>query len=456
MSNRKQKSRQPDPATLSVVHRHAAGIDVGHADHHVCVGDDPAADVRRFGSFTSELRQLAAWLTERGVTTVAMEATGVYWIPLYELLASRGFEVLLVDPRQTSARGCRPKTDVADCQWIRRLHAHGLLTGSFRPDDAICVLRCYLRRRLTLAGDAGRCIQQMHKALDQMNVKLHLAISDVTGKTGQLILRAILAGRRDPRELAKHRDRRCRHSEETIAQALEGNWREEHLFELRQAVEAWDFCQQQIRDCDEQLERVLHTLPVIPGAKAKPRRRLRGRKPNEPLFDVRSLLAQIAGMDLTAIEGIDETLALTIVAEIGVDLSAFPSEKHFGSWLGVAPNPQRSGRHLHRSRTKPTANRAAKAFRLAAQAVSRSHTALGAFYRRLKSRLGGPKAITATAYKIAKLVYRLLTKGEEYVAKGLAVYEAETRQRAVKALERRARDLGFQILPQPPAVPRGG
>jgi transposase len=435
---------------LPLQHPHAAGIDIGAREHWVCLGSDHDADVRSFGVFTTDLQALADWLSERGVTTVALESTGIYWIPVFELLERRGFQVLLVDPRQTRRAG-RPKTDVLDCQWIWRLHAAGILSPSFRPADLVCEFRGFLRRRLTLARDAGRYIQQMHKALDQMNVRLELAVSDVTGKTGLSIIKAILKGQRDPAQLAKLRDRRCAKDEATIAKALQGNWRSEHLFALQQSLDAWQFCLKQMRQCDERLHDCLRHMPkrTVDGSEAI-RPRFRGRKPNEPTFEMRGLLTEVIGVDLTAIEGIDAATALTLLAEIGIDMSLFPTEKHFGSWLGLSPNAKKSGRYLDKRRSKPSASRAAWAFRLAARSLYRSQSALGAFFRRLKSRLGAPKAITATAYKLARLVYQMLKHGTAYVAQGMAEYEQQFRERTLRNLHRRATALGYTLVPTAP------
>lgn len=438
---------KPEPV-FTVVHRHAAGIDIGAGRHYVCVGDDPDQDIRDFGTMTAHLQALADWLQARGVTTVAMESTGVYWIPLFELLVRRGLHVILVDPRQTRRAG-RPKTDRLDCQWIRRLHACGLLSAAFRPADLICEFRAYLRLRLTLVRDAARHIQHMEKALEQMNVKLVQVVGDVTGKTGLHILRAIVRGVHDRQRLAQYRDPRCHHTAEEIALALEGNWRAEHLFALQQALEAWDFCQRQLRDCDRKLQTCLGQLPKKRAATDFPAKPYYRKHANAPVFDVRPLLAQAAGVDLTAIEGIDSTVAMVLLGEVGVDVSAFPSEKHFGSWLGLAPKAKRSGKR-RRDRVGPGASRAAWALRLAAQSLHRSQTALGGFFRRLKGRLGAPKAITATAYKLARLVYRLLKYGHDYVARGLAEYEAAFRDRTLRALERKAKALGFVLVPAAP------
>lgn len=433
---------------FTVVEPRAAGVDIGAGSHYVCVGEDPDRDIRDFRTMTADLRALADWLQERGVTTVAMESTGVYWIPLFELLEQRGLHVILVDPRQTRRVG-RPKTDRLDCQWIRRLHACGLLRAAFRPAEMICEFRAYLRLRLTLVRDASRHIQHMEKALEQMNVKLRQVVDDLTGKTGLSIVRAIVRGVRDPQKLAGLRDPRCRRSAAEIALALEGNWRAEHLFALKQALQAWDFGQQQLRECDRKLKACLENMPKKRPATDFAAKAYYRTHANAPQFDTRPLLAQVAGVDLTAIEGIDATVATILLAEVGVNVDDFPSEKHFGSWLGLAPKAKASGQR-RRDRVGPGASRVAWALRLAAQSLHRSQTALGGFFRRLKARLGAPKAITATAYKLARLVYRLLKYGHDYVARGLAEYEAAFRDRTLRALERKAKAMGFVLMPATP------
>jgi transposase len=437
-----------NPTLLPVLHAHAAGIDIGSRTHAVCVGPDPDKDVREFETFTIDLQALADWLKERGVTTIAMESTGVYWIPLFELLSARGFEVILVDPRQTRRPG-RPKTDRLDCQWIYRLHSCALLHAAFRPDDPICELRSYMRQATTLIRDSSRCIHHMQKAMELMNIKLTEVVTHVTGKTGFAIMRAILKGERDPHKLASFRDRRCKMSAETIAKALIGNWRPEHLFALKQAIQSWDFFQEQLRACEKHLEACLRRLPKKqPDRVVPPRARNRVPDHNAPHFDARELLAPILGCDLTAIEGIENSTALIITSEIGADVDKFPTEKHFGSWLGLAPKAKRSGRR-RKDRITPGAHRIALALRMAAMTLHRSQTAIGAFLRRLKGRLGAPKAYTATAYKLARLIWKMLKHGTEYVVKGLAEYEARFRERSLHALKRKAQSLGYELVPVP-------
>ena len=446
--------RQPAP-TLSIVHPHAAGIDIGAQEHYVAVpADADPQPVRRFGACTADLESLADWLAACRVSTVVMESTGVFWIPLFELLESRGFEVRLVDARQMRRIPGRPKSDVYDCQWLQRLHSYGLLAAAFRPDEPVCVLRGYLRQRQMLLTYAGQHIQHMQKALTQMNVKLQHVVSDITGVTGLAIIRAIVAGQRDPVVLAQLRDDRCGHSEADIARALYGNWRAEHLFALKQAVELYDFYHKEIAACDRQIQAQLKQFADKSDGQPLPARpRRKRRDDNRPSFDARAALYRMAGVDLTVIEGIDESTALVVLSEIGTDMSRWPTAKHFASWLGLCPNHRISGGRVLSRRTKPCANRAATALRLAAYALHRSQSGLGAFLRRLKARVGTPKAITATAHKLARLIYSLLKHGTAYVTRGLAEYERDYQQRVMRNLRRRAKELGYGLVAlEEPAV----
>jgi transposase len=377
-----------------------------------------------------------------------MESTGVYWIPLYDLLEREGFQVLLVDPRQVQRAPNRPKTDVHDCQWIQRLHSLGLLTAAFRPEEPIRGWRAYQRHRATLIEDAGRHLQRIEKALEQMNVKLPEVVSDITGVTGMGIVRAIVQGERDPHALATLRDHRCKASAETIARALQGTWQPEHLFTLQQSLALYDYYHAQIRACDQVIETHLQgmALPEVPPL--APKRRVRRRKDNEVTFDARQRLHHVTGVDLTAIEGIEERTALVVLSEIGLDMSRWPSEKHFGSWLGLAPNPQKSGGRVKSSATRPGVNRAAQALRLAAKNLQRSQSALGAFFRRIAARRGLAKAITATAYKLARIIYAMLKHGMAYVAQGLEAYEMAYRERVVRQMKRKAAALGLVVIEQ--------
>jgi hypothetical protein len=337
---------------------------------------------------------------------------------------------------------------VLDCQWIQQLHTFGLLAAAFRPDDEVCVLRSYLRQRAMLVTYAGQHIQHMQKALTQMNLKLQHVVSDVTGVTGRAILKAILNGERDPTKLAQLRDRHCQHSEAEIARALQGNWRAEHLFALQQAVELYEFYHQQITACDHQIAAHLQTFADKSEGKRLPYRpRKRKRRATEPRFDARPPLFRLSGIDLTAIEGIDENTALVLLSEIGTDMSRWPTEKHFASWLGLCPHHKISGGKVLSRKVRPSTNRAATALRLAAHCLHRSHSALGAFFRRLKARLGAPKAITATAHKLARLLYRLLRYGEAYVTQGMEEYERAYRERTIRNLARKAKALGYKLLP---------
>ena len=435
---------------LQVCHPHAAGIDIGEAEHWVAVppGCDPQP-VRRFGTFTVDLDALADWLIDCGVTTVAMESTGVYWIPLFELLEARGVQVLLIDPRQAKRAPGRPKTDRLDGKWLQRLHAYGLLAGAFRPEDQGCVLRSSLRHRQMLLTSAAHHIQHMHKALQQMNLKLPQVVSDLTGVTGMAILKAIIAGERDPVTLAKLRNPHCHHDEDDIAKALQGTWRAEHLFALQQAVALYDFSHQQRALCDQQITSHLATFADTSEGKPLPPKARRHKKTNEPRFDARTPLSRLAGVDLTTIEGIEENTALIILSEIGTDMHRWPSVKHFCSWLGLCPQHQISGGKILSRRVRPGAHRVTVALRLAARSLHHSQSALGAFFRRMKARLGTPKAITATAHKLARLVYSLLQHGSAYVHQGLDAYEAQYRERKVTTMAKQAKALGYTLVPLP-------
>jgi transposase len=468
-SKRKVMQLSPKPApVMTILNPNAAGVDVHSDMHMVCVpaqSVEPSAPsdagglpahVRRFGANSCDLLVISDWLKECGVTTVAMESTGVYWIPLFELLQSRGFEVWLVEPGQLSRCGARPKTDVLDVQWIQRLHAYGLLQPSFRPPDSIMALRAYHRQRQMQIRYAACHTQHMQKALEQMNVKLTEVVSDITGMTGQRIITAILQGERDPHKLALLRDPKCKNSASTIAKALEGTWRAEHLFELQQAYDLYQFHHQQIAQCDQMICAELAQLPNRAGdksLKAKPRRC--GRKPNDLNFDACTPLFKALGVDLTEIDGIDVATALVILTEIGVDVNRFPTEKHFASWLGVCPRQYESNQTKKKRGPRKGKNRVAIALRMAAQALGRTMSPLGLFYRRIKSRLGGKGAVTATAHKLACLVYRMLKYGKEYVQQSIQEYEQKVRKQVERALQRKAAALGYQLVPVPTTEPVG-
>ena len=404
--------------------------------------DEP---VREFRSFTADLERLADWLDACGIDVVAMESTGVYWIPLFELLERRGFTVLLVNARHVKNVSGR-KSDVLDCQWLQQLMSFGLLRGAFRPADEVCVLRALTRQRAMILRAQARHVQHMHKALTQMNIQLANVISDVVGETGQKILRAINAGERDGAKLAALKNSRIHASHAEIAASLQGNWRAEHLFALKQALDAFDFCGTQLAQCDAEIDLQLMRLHAHDGEPAKGKKR--GRPRNAPKsLDLRKQLFQMCGVDLTRIDGVDVTTALVVLSETGTDMSRFPSDKHFASWLGLCPGTKITGGKVMSGRTARCANRAAQALRMAAAALRTSQSALGAYYRRLCSRMDKGKAVTAAAHKLARLIYAMLTKGEEYTDAGQDYFEERYRQRVLRNLAERAKKLGMQIVP---------
>jgi transposase len=443
--NRNIKLKQDHSrAALTITHPNAAGIDIGSASHFVAVPPDrDDQPVREFPSFTADLNALADWLKACAVDTVAMESTGVYWIPLFELLEARGFRVLLVNARHVKNVSGR-KSDVLDCQWLQQLMTYGLLSGAFRPAEQICVLRALWRQRGMLLKSQARQVQHMQKALTQMNVQLANVIADIVGETGQKILRAIVAGERDGQVLGAMKNVRVRASVAEIAKSLHGNWRAEHLFALKQALDAFDFTGTQLAECDGQLEQHLLSLQAHDGEPAKGKKR--GRARNAPRFDLRGQLFRMCGVDLTRIDGIDVTTALAVISETGADLSRFPTVAHFASWLGLCPGTKITGGKVMSGKTKRCANRAAQALRLAAAALRTSQSALGAYFRRMCSRMDKPKAVTAAAHKLARLIYTMLTKGEEYTDQGQDYYEERYRERVLRQLSQRAQKFGMQLV----------
>ena len=446
------KKAQRKHESLAQINLHAAGLDIGAREIYVCV---PAAQaekpIRAFRTFTPDLYALADWLAACAVETVAMESTGVYWIPIYEILEARGFEVNLVNAQQLKHVPGK-KSDLLDSQWIQQLHTYGLLRASFRPPGEICALRTLVRHRDNLLRYRASHVQHMNKALQQMNLKLTSVISDLTGRTGQDIIRAIIRGEHDPVLLAQYRDVRCRSSEEEIAKALTGNYRPEHLFALKQAVDLYDYYNQKLAECDQELDRVYATFDPVVDLEAQPlpaAKTYRKRKGNALTFDARTYLYQISGVDLTAIDGIHVGLAQKIISEIGVDMTPWPTVKHFTSWLRLCPYREISGGKVLRTKTQKTSNPATVAFRLAAQSASRSNSAIGAHYRRMKAKLGPSQAIVATAHKIARIVYTMLKTQTPYLDMGAQAYDAQRRERAIKRLERKARKLGLLLAPSP-------
>ncbi len=438
-------------SSFSMINKDAAGIDIGSGEHWVSVPEDRDEEpVRCFGCFTADLQAMARWLKECGVTTVAMESTGVYWIPCYQILEEHGFEVKLVNARHVKNVPGR-KSDVSDCQWLQRLHTYGLLSGSFRPDDQICVLRSYWRHRANLVRYASDHIQHMQKALTQMNLHLHKVLSNVTGVTGMNIIRAIISGERNPQKLALMRERGVKNTPEAIAKALEGDYRQEHLFALKQAVELYDFYHRQIEACDREIERYLHTFEakVDPVQNPLPKQKRKKEMRYQSFVDLRTELYRVSGIDFTQIPGLDVVTVQTILSEIGLDPGKFPAEKRFVSWLGLCPNNRITGGQVKSTKTRKTANRAANAFRMAAQSLANSNTGLGGFYRRIRARLGAPKAITATAHKLARIFYRMWTTGQSYTDLGSDYYENRYKERVLRNITRRARELGYDAVLQP-------
>lgn len=475
-ANNKTRKKKEVTKGLPIVHRHAAGIDIGSTFHVVGVPPDSDQEpVRRFDSFTGDLHRLADWLKQVGITTVAMESTSIYWIPVYQILQEHGFEVVLVNARDSKNVPGR-KTDFNDAQWIQRLHEYGLLRASFRPDETMVALRDYLRYRERMVQYAASHIQHMQKALMQMNVQLHHAVSDITGATGMKIIRSIVEGTRDPAVLAEFRDIRCKASVQTLRKALTGNYRAEHVFTLRQALELYDTYQDKIHDCDQEIERCLAELnqqraakesepvqtlealqtpkapknpqtPKTPKTPKGRKTRQRSSNKNEPCIEIQEALFTLAGgVNLTHIPGLGPYSALRIVAECGTDMTRWPTVKHFTSWLTLAPGNKISGGKVLSSRTRRSSNRATALLRLAAACVGRTKTALGAFYRRLGARVGKAKAVTATARKIAVLFYNTLRYGSAYQDPGQDYYEQRYKRRTLDNLRRRAGALGFKLV----------
>jgi len=457
----KQKQPPGRRQVLQVLRPQVAGIDLGSREHWACGPSraDGKPNVRTFGTTTGQLRELADWLAAEGVESVAMESTHVYWIPLHELLEERGFEVLLVNARQLRNVPGR-KTDMQDCQWLQQLHSCGLLRGSFRPHESVTRLRSLHRQMQNLVRQRTRFVQWMQQALDQMNVQVHRAVSDLTGRTGMAIVRAIVSGERDPGQLAGLRDARCGHTAEQFAEYLTGNWREEHLFNLESSLKLYDGVQEQIGAYERKLQQELQQqagpdrqeedCPRHRNPAKEKAIRARGEQP------MRTTLFRYAGTDLTRIDGISAGAARTILTEIGPDLSAFPTEKHFASWLGLAPRQAVSGGKPLPAKQRGRgmgATRVSNALRMAATALIRSKSALGAALRRKARHKGMKTAVFATARKLAQLVYRMLRWGQDYVDEGEAAYEERHRDRTLAYLKTTAKDLGYQLLPASPTTP---
>jgi transposase len=437
---------------LRQVNLHAAGVDIGAEEIVVCVpGPENTQIVKTFGNYTVDLQAIGRWLKEHQVKTVAMESTGVYWIPLFEELERQGFECLLISSRSLRRVAGR-KSDITDAQWIQTLHSYGLLEGSFRPQSELVALRTLLRHRSQLVEHRSPHIQHMQKALLQMNVQLSQAVTDVTGLTGFKIIRAILAGERDPQTLAALREPGCKKSAEEIGKALTGTWREEHLFVLKQSMLLYDFYTEQIQACDEEIERLYGlTRPDWEGGQVQPltKRKKNSHSKNLPHHpeEIRKHLKRISGVDLSLVDGFGVSLAQTVIMEVGTDMSKFPDEKHFCSWLGLAPKHEISGGKVLKNNTLKTNNRAGQAFRMAAQSVKQAECMFGVFYRRLRARLGPSQATVATAHAIARVVYRMLKYRVEYEPLSVNEYQRQYEAQQIKYLKKRAAKFGFQLLP---------
>lgn len=444
----KPKSASPQ---LPVLHLHAAGIDVGARAIYVAVPPDRGArNVRSFATFTEDLHALRDWLQACGVTTVAMESTGVYWIPLFQILEAAGIEVCLVNARHCKNLPGR-KTDVQDCQWLQHLHCVGLLRGSFRPTDQVCAVRAILRHRDALVRGASRCVSHLHKALTQMNVQLQHVISDLTGVTGQAILQAILAGERDPQKLAARKDHRIKASRDVIARSLQGDWRAEHLFTLKQTHTLWQQHQALITECDQEIATLLQAFDARTGVSAAPlppaKSSHKKAQRNEPQFNAREECYRVLGVDLTAVPGFQTPTVLVLLCELGPEFAEkFPTAKHFGSWLGLCPDNRITGGKIYSVRTRDVKSRVAEALRLAAQSLWRAQNYFGDLYRRWKARLGGPKAITAMAHKLARVLWHLLKYKEAFNPEIFAQAEAKMKRQKLARLQTLAATLNYRLV----------
>lgn len=453
-AKRSSRTRKKNKRVLEQINHHAAGADLGSEEVYISVGEHASKEpVRRFGTTTAQLRASAEWMVACGVDTVAMEATGVYWVAAYEIYQEYGLHPVLVSAHAIRSVNGMKKSDYLDCQWLQLLHTFGILQPSVRAEGAMIELRAYMRHRETLVHGCAEQIQRIQKALTLMNVRLDQAVDDVMGVTGQRILRAIVEqGERDPYVLARMRDPKCARSEEQIAEALTGHYRTEQLFVLRQALSLWDTHQELLRTCEAAIGAVLESLAQKADRKHLPKgrgRRVSPRK-NEPRIAARELLYERLGVDLTQIAGLSVITILIVISECGIDLSRFPTAGHFCAWLGLAPGCKKSGGRVLSAKTRRTTNRAATALRLAAQSLAGSQTELGAFYRRLRGRIGAEKAITATAAKLARRIYDSLRTGRVYTDRGPDYAEAAHRDRTLTTLDRRARAFGWKLVPIDP------
>lgn len=431
---------------LDYININAAGIDIGSKSHYVAIPEGrDQHHVREFSTFTNSLHELVAWLKKTGITTVAMESTGVFWIPVYDLLEENGFEVILVNARHIKNVPGR-KTDVLDCQWIQQLHSYGLLKGSFRPKEKILKMRTLMRHRAMLVDYAASHIQHAQKCLTLMNIQLNNVIRDITGVTGLQIIRAIVSGERDPNKLAQFRDPRCKNPEEIIRESLIGNYREEHILCLKQSLSLYDHYFLQIKECDAAIEEIMAEMEAL-SDQEKITKSKRSTNKHQFSFDMNKELIKITGVDLTAIPSLNTITVAKIISEIGTDMNQWQTSKQFASWLALCPGNKVSGGKRLSGRTSPSANRAAAALRMAASTLRQSDSALGAYYRRMRMRLGAPKAITAAAHKLAVILYHMLKDKKEYLESGAQYYEEQYRNRCIRNLQRRAEQLGFTVIP---------
>lgn len=447
--NKKNRHKPITPQPLKTINPNTAGIDIGSSEIYVAVPPDRDAEsVKVFASFTRDLHELTQWLLQSSITSVAMESTGVYWIPLYDILQHAAIEVCLVNARYVKNVPGK-KTDVLDCQWLQQLHSYGLLANSFRPEEDIRRLRTISRQREMLLKYRSAHVQHIQKALHQMNIQLDNVISDITGVTGFAIVRAIIAGQHDPHFLAQYRDGHCRCSQEDIVKSLEGSYIDEHLFELKQAVELYDFYSKQIFECDQRLSKLYEQTQIADSANKplQPMKKPKKRIAQDIPFDLRSCLYRLAGVDLTQVDGLSAVTAQMILTETGVDMNKWPSCKHFTSWLSLCPNNKITGGKIISTTSKKTTNRAAQAFRLSARSLYHSKSALGSYYRRVQAQHGPQLAIKATAHKLARIVYAMLKDRTEYHDLGELYYEQCFKERTINRLKRKAVELGFQLVP---------
>lgn len=448
---KKCKTNSGTTKMLHVIRPNAAGIDIGATEIYIAVpGDRDVRSVRRFDSFTADLHEASKWLKSCKIDSIAMESTGVYWIPVFIILESYGFEISLVNARHVKNVPGR-KSDVQDCQWLQYLHSVGLLSGSYHPPQEVCTIRALLRHRSGLVDMAASHIQHIHKALTQMNLQIHNVISDITGTTGLAILDSIVSGERDPKKLAALKHKRIKADEATIIKSLEGNYRSEHLFTLNQSLQVYRYYRQMMAECDQEIEIQLNKFaprvdldkkPLPPATSSS-----RKGKGNEPNFDLRTHMYKILGTDLTQIDGISANTAHVFFSEVGPDLSKFSTKENFTSWLTLCPNNKISGGKVLSSHTRPGSNRLSQALKMSAMSLSHSHSYLGNYYRRMRAIHGAPKAITATAHKLARIIYHLVKTGEQFDESIFNSQEEAHQKRMLHNLENKAKTLGFQLVP---------